>query len=360
MGWTGERLGVIDSPGRDGLRPRTGGSLLPSEEWFGEGTAFDSTGRLAAALLDLAADGPPAPPRPPAEPLPSPLQRVAVALPAAPLRRMQGAPVDVLESFRRLDELLAADDPDTIRRRRVTERLHEVMERGIAAMYQPIVDLASGHIAGVEALARFREGNPRQWFHDASAVGLREPLEIAAIQAALAGLPRLPRDGYISLNISPATLLRRDLGSLLASPSPANVVVEMTEDDLADAYSWLIPALKPLREAGVRVAIDDAGAGPTSLRHLILFHPDIIKLDTSLTRGIDRGPARRALSGALVALARELGATIVAEGIETSAELRALRELGVTHGQGYLVAPPLRPPIDQRAIVAALAEAVAA
>ncbi len=335
--------------------------MLPSEEWFGEGTAFGSTGGLAAALLEMAADALPGPPRRRRGEAPvSALQRVAGALVTDPLRQMPGAPVDVLESFRRLEELLASDDRDALRRRRMSERLREAMERGIGAMYQPIVELGSGRIAGVEALARFREGSPRQWFRDAAAVGLRELLEVAAAREAMAGLPRLPSGGYISLNISPATLLRRDIVALLTAPAPGRVVVEMTEDDLSDAYTWLIPPLQPLREAGIRIAIDDAGAGPTSLRHLILFHPDVIKLDTSLTRGIDHGPARRALSGALVALARELGATVVAEGIETAAELRALRDLGVTHGQGYLVAPPLRPPIDQRAILTAVAEAVAA
>ncbi|MDA8330427.1 MAG: hypothetical protein M0027_04345, partial [Candidatus Dormibacteraeota bacterium] len=115
--------------------------MLPSEEWFGEGTAFGSTGRLAAALLEMAADALPGPPRRRAEAPVSALQRVAGGLVADPLRQMPGAPVDVLESFRRLEELLASDDRDALRRRRMSERLREAMERGIGAMYQPIVEL---------------------------------------------------------------------------------------------------------------------------------------------------------------------------------------------------------------------------
>jgi hypothetical protein len=89
--------------------------------------------------------------------------------------------------------------------------------------------------------------------------------------------------------------------------------------------------------------IDDAGAGFASLRHVLGLHPDVIKLDLSLTRTIDSDPVRRALAASLVAFAREIGATIVAEGIETRAELEALRALGVTHGQGYYLARPAGP-----------------
>src|SRR5680860_1166800 len=94
--------------------------------------------------------------------------------------------------------------------------------------------------------------------------------------------------------------------------------------------------------------IDDAGAGFASLRHVLGLHPDAVKLDLSLTRDIDRDPVRRALAASLVTFAREIGAAIVAEGIETRAELEALRALGVTHGQGYLLARPGSGPVPGR------------
>ena len=132
------------------------------------------------------------------------------------------------------------------------------------------------------------------------------------------------------------------------------IVVEMTEHAPVGDYDGLNTALQPLRDAGARVAVDDAGAGFASLRHILLLAPDIIKLDISLTRGIDSDRSRRALSYALVAFARETQTTIVAEGIETEAELRALRDIGVTHGQGFLLARPMTPPIDERGILEVL------
>jgi EAL domain-containing protein (putative c-di-GMP-specific phosphodiesterase class I) len=168
---------------------------------------------------------------------------------------------------------------------------------------------------------------------------------------ALAGLPALPPDSYLSLNLSPSTLLRRDVARLLGAVPLERIVIEMTEHYPVGDYEALNRALQPLRQAGVRVAVDDAGAGFASLRHILLLVPDIIKLDISLTRGIDCDRPRRALSCALVAFARETATTIVAEGIETDAELRTLKEIGVTQGQGFLIARPMAPPIDERRIL---------
>jgi EAL domain-containing protein (putative c-di-GMP-specific phosphodiesterase class I) len=91
---------------------------------------------------------------------------------------------------------------------------------------------------------------------------------------------------------------------------------------------------------GLRIAIDDAGAGYASMRHILSIEPDLVKLDISLTRGIDADRKRRALASALIAFARETDVDIVAEGVETSAELLALRSLGVKRAQGYYLARP--------------------
>jgi EAL domain-containing protein (putative c-di-GMP-specific phosphodiesterase class I) len=336
-----------------GRVPDHAGPERHPDEWFTEGSAFDTLSQLADALSAMASDDPSS--------IPSALRLG----PGAGVKLLPRVPasedVDVLESFRPLEEMLESGGVMALRRRRTRERLRAAIEEGaVSSLYQPIVDLRTGHVAGVEALARFDDGSPMRWFREASRVGLREVLETAAIREALSGVPALPRDTYISLNISPGTLSLSAVRSLLSVPSLDRVVIEMTEDAIAEDYERLTRALQPLREAGVRVAVDDAGAGVTSLRHFILFHPDVIKIDTSLIRGIEHGPARRALSGALVALARETRATVVAEGIETAAELHALRELGVTHGQGFLLAPPLSLPLDLEAIVAAALEQSAA
>jgi EAL domain-containing protein (putative c-di-GMP-specific phosphodiesterase class I)/CheY-like chemotaxis protein len=253
---------------------------------------------------------------------------------------------------RELSEQLAGKEEAEAKRARVLSRIQEVIEHGgIHPVYQPIVDLAKGRVTGVEALSRFDTGMPLQWFEEASDVGLREDLEASALAVALAGLPALPTDSYLSLNLSPSTLLRRDVARLLGAVPLERIVIEMTEHYPVGDYEALNRALQPLRQAGVRVAVDDAGAGFASLRHILLLVPDIIKLDISLTRGIDCDRPRRALSCALVAFARETATTIVAEGIETNAELRTLKEIGVTQGQGFLIARPMAPPIDERRIL---------
>jgi len=253
---------------------------------------------------------------------------------------------------RELSEQLAGKEEAEARRARILARVQAVIEHGgIHPVYQPIVDLAKGRITGVEALARFDTGMPLQWFEEAADVGLREELESSALAVALAGLPALPPEAYLSLNLSPSTLLRRDVARLLGAVPLERIVIEMTEHAPVGDYDALNRALEPLRHAGVRVAVDDAGAGFASLRHILLLVPDIIKLDISLTRGIDADRPRRALSCALVAFARETSTTIVAEGIETDAELRTLKEIGVAEGQGFLIARPMLPPIDERRIL---------
>jgi EAL domain-containing protein (putative c-di-GMP-specific phosphodiesterase class I)/DNA-binding NarL/FixJ family response regulator len=256
---------------------------------------------------------------------------------------------------RELTDQLAGKEEAEAARARITARVRSVIQRGgVRPVYQPIVDLSRGLVSGVEALARFDSGLPAQWFEDAEGVGLREELEAAALTVALAGLPALPPTAYLALNVSPSTLMRFDLGQLLRSAPLERLVIEMTEHAPVADYEGLNGVLRPLRDQGVRVAVDDAGAGFASLRHILLLAPEIIKLDISLTRGIDGDRPRRALSYALCAFARETQTAIVAEGIETEDELHALRDIGVTHGQGFLLARPTTPPIDARGILEVL------
>jgi EAL domain-containing protein (putative c-di-GMP-specific phosphodiesterase class I) len=122
------------------------------------------------------------------------------------------------------------------------------------------------------------------------------------------------------------------------------VVLEITEHEAIEDYGALAEALAPLRERGLRVAVDDVGAGYASLRHALQLAPDMVKMDISLTRDVDRDPGRRALAAALISFADQTNMTIVAEGIETAGELTALRELGVRYGQGFYLAQPA--PLD--------------
>jgi EAL domain-containing protein (putative c-di-GMP-specific phosphodiesterase class I) len=130
-----------------------------------------------------------------------------------------------------------------------------------------------------------------------------------------------------------------ELASVL-SVDAARVVVEITEHEAIEDYESLLPRLADLRARGVRVAIDDAGAGFASLRHTLRIAPDIVKLDISLTRDIGTDRGRQALASALVSFADEMRMTVVAEGIETAEELEMLLELGVRQGQGFFLAEP--------------------
>ena len=213
--------------------------------------------------------------------------------------------------------------------------------------FQPITNLHTGEILGVESLARFRcapTRPPNEWFKEAQDVGLGTQLELAAVQAALGSLGAFPTNDFISINVSPSTATDPALLDVLEGLPGHRIVLELTEHSPIDDYSTLLPALDALRDRGIRIAVDDTGAGYSGLRHVLMLRPDVLKLDTDLTHGIHRDPARRALATALVTFAHEIHATIVAEGIETSDELETLTRLGVPLGQGYYLGRPAPPP----------------
>ena len=207
-------------------------------------------------------------------------------------------------------------------------------------MYQPVADIRRGSIVGVEALARFTDRTPDVWFEEAWSVGLGLELEIEAIRRAFLGFDELPPSVYMAVNAAPQTLLSNELSELLSSAPCDRVVVELTEHAAVDDYDQMNEAITRLRARGVRLSIDDAGAGISSLQHVLQLRPDTIKLDRSLTSHVDDNPVRAALAAALVTFAGSLGANICAEGIETVAQLVALQRLGVAYGQGYYLARP--------------------
>lgn len=213
----------------------------------------------------------------------------------------------------------------------------------ITALFQPIADLRTGAVAGVEALARFAsvpQRPPNEWFAEAADVGLGVELELAAVRTALSGFVALARGLFMSVNVSPETALSPQLAELLADMPGERIVLELTEHTRVDDYGALLIALDDLRNRGIRVAVDDAGAGWAGLAHILRLRPEIIKLDTVLTGRIHADPVRRALAASLVSFARDIGAGLVAEGIECGEELTALRELGIPWGQGYYLARP--------------------
>jgi EAL domain-containing protein (putative c-di-GMP-specific phosphodiesterase class I) len=227
----------------------------------------------------------------------------------------------------------------------------EVIEkRLLAIVHQPIVALQSGRAVGVEGLARFPDAgqrSPDKWFADAEAVGRRFELEMLAIRQALASLRELPAYAYLSINAAPSTVMETAFIEAVRGLSRERLVIEVTEHHAIDDPAALAERLKEL-SAYARIAIDDVGAGYSGLQQIVDLAPDIIKLDMSLTRRIDSDPVRHALGGALVDFARHIGSVVLAEGIERSGEHAALRKLGVSLGQGYLLGKPMPIPAVQR------------
>ncbi len=221
-----------------------------------------------------------------------------------------------------------------------------ISERALQVLFQPILNLQSGGVVGVEALARFERPPvrpPDEWFLEAASVGLGIDLEITALTLALEHLHRLPVGLYMALNVSAEALMSARLREILADVPAERVVLELTEHNPIDDYPEIVASIQDLRSSGVRLAVDDAGAGIASLRHVLDLQPEIIKLDIGLIRGIDTDPARQALAAALLMFARETyQSSIVAEGIETLGELEVLRRLGCPLGQGFLLGRPER------------------
>ena len=252
-----------------------------------------------------------------------------------------------------LDERERVANETRTRLESIRRAVREVLDRDLVEMvFQPVVDLADGTVVGVEALARFRTAErrpPDEWFAAAAAVGLQPELEVAAISAALRRLPDLPPTVLLNVNVSPRVAMTDDFARCVADVPSGRLVVELTEHVPVDDYEPLVHCLAGFRAAGILVAVDDAGAGYAGLQHLVSLCPEVLKLDRELTLDIDHDPARRAMAASMVHFADEIGAVLVAEGIETQGALDTLRDLGIALGQGYhLARPGLLPLVNDR------------
>lgn len=219
-------------------------------------------------------------------------------------------------------------------------RIQQVLNVGdsLRIEYQPIVDLTTSRVVGYEALSRFAsDGSPDAWFAEAHAVDLGTELEMLAVSRAI---DDPPAEGYLSVNVSPTTFASAAFRDFLDERMMSRLVVELTEHVSVDDYGDLEEAVTLLRDLGGRLAVDDAGSGYASMRHVVSLAPDIIKLDRSLVSCIDTDSGRREMARSLSRFARRTGASLVAEGIERPEELAACREVGVDCGQGYLLGRP--------------------
>ena len=210
----------------------------------------------------------------------------------------------------------------------------------LTAVFQPVVRLSDHSVVGYEALTRFRDGTaPDRRFAAADALGAGRELETAAVRTAMREARRLPRGRWVSVNLSPSRLTEPEVLGLLRQRHGRSLVIEVTERLAIDDYAAVRGTLDRL--AGrIDVAVDDAGAGFASLRHILELRPRYVKLDMQLVRGVDADPARQALIAGMVYFSRQSDCLLVAEGIETEAERLALRLLGVPFGQGFLFGRP--------------------
>jgi len=224
------------------------------------------------------------------------------------------------------------------------EEITGVLERNELTVYaQPIYNLSSMAIVGYELLARQTNNpdfSPEVFFDDAEQLGLTSMVGLRLLEQAQQALVSLPSESYIAINVTPAFIMDFDFLDWFTPEDSRRIVLELTEHHKISDYIAMKRRLQPLKDAGMRLAIDDAGAGYASMRHILQLRPDVIKLDMSLIRDIHLQPEHQSLLAALQVFARTQGYSVVAEGIEVAEELSFLRTAAVCCGQGFHLMRP--------------------
>lgn len=272
-------------------------------------------------------------------------------------------PLDTTEAALRIANLLETQQLYTALRRTAVHsdarpqtsgtetrtRIESVLRgRSITPFYQPVIDIRTMATVGYEGLSRFAEptyGGPDRWFADAFTVGLGVDLEWLAAATLLPVLDALAPEVFLAVNLSPPAILHASEDQLCQPSQCPRVVIELTEHVPVEDYPAVQRAFAEMRGHGARLAADDLGAGYAGFRHLLDLAPDIIKLDVSLVRGVHHSNRQQSLLKAMTAFADDVGATVIAEGVEQAEELETLRALSVPWAQGYYLGrpAPLRP-----------------
>ncbi len=251
-----------------------------------------------------------------------------------------------------VDPVLDAEHVDEQKRAELSRALADVIADGaLRPVYQPVVDLATGRIIGYEGLIRPASespfSNPGALFAAAEISGHVVDLDVACLAIVLAGARAIPEPLVVTINISPQTLEAPEFGAArllhmvaAAGLPPDRVILEITEHDVIRDVPRVLAALEGCRAGGIRIAADDVGAGNAGLRLLSQFRFDVVKIDLSLVQAGTGQETVRSVLGTLVDLGGRWGALLVAEGVETPAQLALVRELAIGAGQGYLLGRP--------------------
>jgi EAL domain-containing protein (putative c-di-GMP-specific phosphodiesterase class I) len=230
--------------------------------------------------------------------------------------------------------------------RAVASRVERALAgEGIYAVYQPIMNLRTGRVVGLEALARFRDGagvSPRDRLEEAQTVGLRRELELAAVLAGVDQIELLPAAWFLAVNLSPATLMWTQFLDRLDELPLGRMWIEVNVRDEPTAWFERFADLWPDGVPRPQMALDDTGATSASLKAIHQLEPDVVKVAPELVRGIDHRPDQHALVSTIGVFAKEVGAVLLAEGVESKAEADTLESLGVRLAQGFLFGAPDR------------------
>lgn len=247
------------------------------------------------------------------------------------------------------EALLSAEVRDQRVRKGLVERLRQILEKNdIRAVYQPIVDLADARVVGYEGLARGPKGTdfelPHMLFTVAIEGGLSWKLESLCHAAIFQALNRMGADQWLFVNTLPSVVenlqISRLNGGIVGSDLPRRVVLEITEREAIKDFARFSRALDHFKAEGFRVAIDDFGCGYSSLEAVAHLKPNFVKLDRTLVEGIAGATIKREMTRSVAEFARKIDCGVIAEGIESEEDRRALQECGIVLGQGYLFARP--------------------
>jgi PAS domain S-box-containing protein len=242
--------------------------------------------------------------------------------------------------------LLGGAVADRIATATLEAQMRAIIDRGdFQPVFQPIVELLTDTVRGYEALIRFDDGtSPDVRFEEAHRLGIGLALERACLDASFLASERLPVGPWLNVNVSPELVLAGAIEAVLPA-GDREIVLEITEHQAITDYPAFRAAVESMHDR-VQIAVDDAGAGFASLRHIVELGPAIVKLDRSLVAGIDTDPVREAVVAGMVRFAGAAGLVLIAEGIETRDELATLKKLGVELGQGYLLGMPVSVTVD--------------